>query len=198
MIKEGTKFIIEIGEVFKGAESGKTRYRIKGFDSLVFDDNGLKRLTKAKDNSMYCTGFSEGKDAGYHEGYSEGASDMFENLKEFLFMSERDKEIFFGTSDTDKLRKLSAAEFAHTIKNFAEYRCRDEIKVGDEVLSSDADENIKGIVLAVNPYPGRELTVLHYSGELCSDQNKAFWRKTGKHFDILKKVLNAVKGNVIL
>lgn len=42
----GDKFEIEIGEVFKGAESGNDKYRIKGFDSLVFDDNGLKRMTR--------------------------------------------------------------------------------------------------------------------------------------------------------
>lgn len=47
----GDKFEIEIAEVFKGAESGNDKYRIKGFDNLVFDDKGLekmKQITKAE------------------------------------------------------------------------------------------------------------------------------------------------------
>lgn len=57
MAKVGDKFIIEIGEVFtaKGTymaygceenEYEENLYRIKGFNSLVFDDNGLNKLEK--------------------------------------------------------------------------------------------------------------------------------------------------------
>lgn len=42
--KVGDKFEIEIAEVFKGAESGNDKYRIKGFDSLTFDDKGLEKI----------------------------------------------------------------------------------------------------------------------------------------------------------
>ena len=47
MIKAGDKYIIEIGEVFcnSGALGSKTFYRIKGFNTLIFDDEGIKRLT---------------------------------------------------------------------------------------------------------------------------------------------------------
>ncbi len=41
----GDSFEIEIGEVFKGPESGNDKYRIKGFDNLVFDDKGFDRLS---------------------------------------------------------------------------------------------------------------------------------------------------------
>ena len=50
MAKVGDKFIIEIGEVFKGAWTDnvyvENLYRVKGFNSLVFDDNGLNKLEK--------------------------------------------------------------------------------------------------------------------------------------------------------
>lgn len=57
MAKVGDKFVIEIGEVFKATgtymaygceENGyeENLYRIKGFNSLVFDDNGLNKLEK--------------------------------------------------------------------------------------------------------------------------------------------------------
>ena len=42
--KVGDEFKIEVAEVFQGAESKNDKYRIKGFDSLVFDDKGLARL----------------------------------------------------------------------------------------------------------------------------------------------------------
>lgn len=40
----GDEFKIVIDEVFKGKESGNDKYRIKGFDNLVFDDKGLGKL----------------------------------------------------------------------------------------------------------------------------------------------------------
>lgn len=40
----GDTFKIEIAEVFQGVESRKDKYRIKGFDNLIFDDKGLDRL----------------------------------------------------------------------------------------------------------------------------------------------------------
>lgn len=59
MPKVGDKYIIEIGEVFKDkgtyeAYGGEVNdyeenlYRIKGFNSLVFDDEGLRKLEKYK------------------------------------------------------------------------------------------------------------------------------------------------------
>ena len=66
MVAVGDKFIIEIAEAFKGAESGKLKYRIKGFDNLNFDDNGLKRLTNFKD--VYNTAYQEGYEMGYKMG----------------------------------------------------------------------------------------------------------------------------------
>lgn len=50
----GDKFEIEIGEVFKGAESGNDKYRIKGFDSLVFDDKGLDKIRENTPNYNFC------------------------------------------------------------------------------------------------------------------------------------------------
>ena len=44
----GDRFEIEIAEVFKGAESGNDKYRIKGFDNLVFDDKGLEKMKRAR------------------------------------------------------------------------------------------------------------------------------------------------------
>lgn len=42
MINVGDKFVVEIKKVFE--QDGEKLYRAKGFKSLVFDDNGLKKL----------------------------------------------------------------------------------------------------------------------------------------------------------
>lgn len=44
MAEIGDKFTIEIGSKFCNSE-GETLYRIKGFNSLVFDENGIGKLT---------------------------------------------------------------------------------------------------------------------------------------------------------
>ena len=47
MNKIGQKFVIEISDTFTSVDSNgniSTLYRIKGFNSLVFDDEGLSRL----------------------------------------------------------------------------------------------------------------------------------------------------------
>lgn len=42
--KTGDKFVIEIAETMEAAALGKDIYRIKGFNSLVFDESGLDKL----------------------------------------------------------------------------------------------------------------------------------------------------------
>ena len=46
MANVGDKFVIEIDKVFTESNNGNKLYRIKGFNSLVFDENGIIRLEK--------------------------------------------------------------------------------------------------------------------------------------------------------
>ena len=48
MANTGDKFVIEIDSVF-GGKNGEKLYRVKGFNSLVFDDYGLEKLTVYKE-----------------------------------------------------------------------------------------------------------------------------------------------------
>ena len=82
MAKVGDKFIIEIGEVFKATGTymacGENLYRVKGFNSLVFDDDGLNRLEKYEPTLV----------AGPADGH---------DLPEFIYgMSSKDKQIHLG------------------------------------------------------------------------------------------------------
>jgi hypothetical protein len=74
----GAKFVIEIGEVFLGAESGQIKYRIKGFDNLVFDGPGLNKLQHVADTDLYKQGYSDGYKMGLEDsenGYMRGYYD---------------------------------------------------------------------------------------------------------------------------
>ena len=49
-MKSGDKYIIQIGQVMKDA-NGKEYAKIKGFNTLIFDDQGLDKLQKYSDAS---------------------------------------------------------------------------------------------------------------------------------------------------
>lgn len=74
----GDKFIIEIAERIRGAESGCDRYRIKGFDSLTFDDRGLNRIANSD------TYIQETYDNARQEGYEQGLNDAWEAAKRIV------------------------------------------------------------------------------------------------------------------
>lgn len=83
--KVGDKFIVEIDEVFKGRttygkddqgryEHNERLYRMKGFNSLVFDENGLSKLEKYEESPFA----QEDCDRARQEGYEQGLHDTWE------------------------------------------------------------------------------------------------------------------------
>lgn len=47
MTKVGDKFVLEVEAVFRDQSDPNTKlYKMKGFNSLVFDDNGIEKLEK--------------------------------------------------------------------------------------------------------------------------------------------------------
>lgn len=100
MYEVGDKFEIEIDRDFID-ENDNRLYRIKGFNSLVFDENGLKKLKKRFDSY----------ELGYRDGYKDGckscetvhknnaeepiktvkASELTENTKVICWSNENNK-----------------------------------------------------------------------------------------------------------
>lgn len=70
MYKKGDKFVIEIDDIMTGCDS-KILYRIKGFNSLVFDDYGLEQIGKLV-NGVDSFSRSLGRREGYEEGFKDG------------------------------------------------------------------------------------------------------------------------------
>ena len=82
------KFIIEIAEVCttdrrKSTEEGHTLYRVKGFNSLVFDDNGLDKLQKCE------------TELSWDECYNKGLNDAWELVQRLCNIPPKEIELIF-------------------------------------------------------------------------------------------------------
>lgn len=145
--KTGDKFIIEIDSEYckhdnepadgfsKGFDNfhlDKPIYRIKGFNSLVFDETGLDKLKKYKpsdisiesdrDNDMYNSGYK----SGYQKGYEDGIND-FRDVVIKIIASEIDgglplqtiRDIFDGTFvETEIFKNYTSKQIIEKIKNY--------------------------------------------------------------------------------
>ncbi len=106
----GEKYIIEIGEEIDTAE-GKL-LRIKGFNSLVFDYNGLMRLEPHIKEAE--------EEVGEDEHY-EGLMEAWVACKEILELSPAERNYLFGYADPKYILRMYEPEEAMEImKNHRE------------------------------------------------------------------------------
>lgn len=75
-IKVGDKFVIEIGEIIL-SKDGKLLYKIKGFNTLVFDDVGISRLMKQSNLTS-----AEAVRKAWENGYDAGRLNMLDCVDE--------------------------------------------------------------------------------------------------------------------
>ena len=143
MYKTGDKFIIEIGEKYetaalyisqigeKSLDTPHDLYRIKGFNSLVFDKNGLDKLEKYEN--------------GEEDAYQRGLDDAWECAKYILRLgSTKQEDIFHCHGDIEILKQFSPSVAIEKIKMYEEQeeQKKDEVKVGDRVRTiKDIDKN---------------------------------------------------------
>ena len=140
--KVGDKFIIEIAEVYENVLSGidafeaatsEPLYRIKGFNSLVFDKNGLDKLEKLK----------ESLPIPYSEAYKKGMSDTWDVARELCETGYSECTEMFGDETVEHvIKNFTPLEIKEKMKS---YKKDKEIHIGDKV--QDCDDNIKAIVL---------------------------------------------------
>ena len=134
---KGDKFVIEIECAYKpqGDTEPKRLYKIKGFNSLVFDENGLDKLRPFQ---------SEWSDA-YEAGYDKGFEDLREKINETgcVIVAPRDK----GTITTDKGLDLPEATDEPSVKDLARELEKmrlefNELRNKVELLEDALDEDI--------------------------------------------------------
>ena len=186
-----SKYIIEIEEkplcVFdKDTQTFFPRlWRVKGFNSLVFDEDGLSRLEVL--NSDYINEhFSDLQDTAYQRGLD----DAWEAARKIANMWTRigNDELLAIFGITERIghstirslfEKQTANEAMLELEAYEEKQKADEkIKVGDEVKSS------AGWTAVVIKIDDDDLWLMDSSGAVASYSDTSRFSKTGRHFDI--------------
>ena len=182
MYEVGDKFIIEIDKIYANTTNHGCEkvYRIKGFNSLVLDENGLNQLQRC--NEYLFT--KDDYDMAMKDGYIYGLNDMWEAITLISGLYQKDIEDIFGYKTLNDVTKYNSAEdFIKKIKDYDKQRKSKEfIKIGDEVINKDR----KGIVIDTFslPFDNKEQCVTILFGARVSSLHLKEVEKTGKHFDI--------------
>lgn len=189
----GDRFIIEIGAIADvqglGADNDNidTLYKVKGFNSLVFDDNGIKKLAKAKDLK------DEVKEA-YKKGYAKAMEDIQKAIRTLLAMGYGDRDLYFGGSHitAEILSEFDVREIVERLEAYKKEQSK--IKVGDEVKVENSGGYLgKAIVTYVDKYE-KEIYVVFAGGSAGEITDGTRLRKTGRHFDEVEKLIEVLKG----
>lgn len=190
--KVGDKFIVEIDDVMLGstAENNPTAlYRIKGFNSLVFDKNGLDKLEKIPTSDA--KDWSETIEVMERE-YNRGLNDAWELAKKlFADMSDSDLNEIFGKDwNYPKLMRLTPQEALAKIEAYEESKA---IKVGDVVKRKNVDKDMPNKLIVTKIY-NQTFEGIDSDGYVYCEKHFDEWKKTGKHLDI-EHLLEQIRGN---
>jgi len=186
------KYIIDIEEkplcVFdKDTQTYFPRlWRVKGFNSLVFDEEGLNRLEVL--NPDYINEhFGQLQDEAYQRGLEDGKKATWEAVRKVIHLPEAVVldlftdcyssvctvlQVFLKYEGSEVIAKLKAYE--------EKQKAEDEIKVGDEVRHD------RGWTAVVTSIDNVGFSVMDYNGEVASYSDIGKFKKTGRHFDIDK------------
>ena len=196
----GTKYTIEVEDkpfelLSEDGFTSEKLYRVKGFNSLVFDWNGLNMLTPYTEPDLDAI-----KQEEYEKGYKTAKVQCdIQAEKDLREVGERHYQK--GLSDAwEAARKIqdtggnlnwwihntSAFEAIEKIRQYEQEK--EEIKVGDEVAT---DAGNRASVLYENP-DGTQAFVFK------SDGTAAWWTKsalhrTGRHFPEISEVLKKMR-----
>jgi hypothetical protein len=191
MAKIGDKFMLEIGEVYN-AENGQfpsKLYKVRGFNSLVFDDEGIRKL------SQICNIGSIAR-----EGYQDGMNNLWKTMQNFVHMyygleNSRLLDYFgikaeWGDMALDKIfESLTPQQFIDKVNTYCE-----PIKIGDEIKDTTTGDTMYVMRINKEAFDGEKFYygITAEAGEGYS--NYAIWSnhniiKTGKHNENISKHL---------
>lgn len=208
-----SKYIIEIEEkplcVFdKDTQTYFPRlWRVKGFNSLVFDEEGLNRLEELNSdyiNEHYGSLQDEAYKRGINDGsldvkqrvegaYQRGLDDAWECGKKLAWTAkyggygERLNDVF-GRDDTFDFYDYTPNEAIEKLKAFEQKQ--DKIEVGDEVINILT--KTKGILLEPETEHLLATVIIPSQRWRTFNASHVNLKKTGKHYDI-EKLLDAMK-----
>lgn len=189
--------MLEIGEVYN-AENGQfpsKLYKVRGFRSLVFDDEGIRKLTEV------CNIGSIAK-----EGYQDGMNNLWKAMQNFVQMycgleNSRLLDYFgikaeWGDTTLDKIfESLTPQQFIDKVNSYFE-----PIKIGDEIKDITTGDTMYVMRIEEEAFEGNTAFygITAKAGEGYGDY--AIWLshniiKTGKHNENISKTLNKERAN---
>lgn len=199
----GKKYIIELQDEPLLQESmpfGPELYRVNGFNSLVFDKNGLEKLTpyeevekKSVDENK---GFLDGYTAGHHDGYEQGMIDAWAAAEKITIMDESKVISLFNKcyySLNTKGQVFQKYFPQEAVEKLKEYSRESDIRVGDEVVYSSPHGNKNPMVITRITQDMSDGTcsfdAIYQDGTINEDGALRLVEKTGRHFDEIEKLL---------
>lgn len=196
--KVGDKFVVEIDKVLSDVNSpfiGSELYRIKGFNSLVFDEFGLDKLDKCfpeKTTDEYDDGYVDGKEKGMDEAWETAKKIILsEDVEHYSY--EELEEIFgdvqrYGVPGYEVFRTLTPQEAKAKIEEWEETK---KIRVGDVV--TDTSNNRNYIVTGIKQDNNSTWYALLSEIGLTINTKACTLKKTGRHIDI-QSILEQIGG----
>ena len=137
----GDKYILELEDKPFHKGNGDFLYRVKGFNSLVFDMTGIGKLTPYTEPDLEQVrkeAYKNGYDAACKDidvkskinaAYRKGLEDAWEAARKIDHMSDEDIKNVFGCGFSAVFETIGASEAIEKIRQYEQ----EEIKVGDEV-----------------------------------------------------------------
>ena len=201
----GKKYIIELEDKPFNKGNGEFLYRVKGFNSLVFDMTGVGKLTHYTEPDLdairkeaYEKGVQDTKQhwvdaprsCAYKLGHEHGLNDAWETVKKlFSFTCYEQATIFKTTSVRDIVRKHSASESIEKIQAYEqEKEKKKRIQVGDEVNAPFGE----AIVVNID-FDAEKIWLVYADGHGGFEYFKDAPRKTGRHFPEIAEVMQKMK-----
>lgn len=180
--KVGDKFVIEIDKVLENKElpfgDESPLFKVKGFKSLVFDENGLDMLDKL-DSDYINDNFGELQDEAYEAGLRD-AWELAITIEHGLIKSEL-KEIFGMDNELYIVNEYTPQEAKAKIEAWE--KSKEEITVGEVVEVNLSDTNFYGMYLGED----RNFWWLFTNDSVpqrISKRDTVLIEKTGRHIDI--------------
>lgn len=215
----GDKYIIELEEKPFHDDNGDFLYRVKGFNSLVFDMTGIGKLTPYTEPDLeqvmeeayehgykkclsehdfdspcvscdeYKRGLADAK-CGYENGFENGMIVAWDAAKKIALMDTETSENVTGYFGLFRIMEnLTPMQAIEKIRQY-EQEQENEFKVGDEF---ENESGKKFVVLKMN---GKEIDrYIDVDGKTyCMTVKYKEMRKTGRHFPEIATVLKKMRG----
>ena len=147
-------------------------WKAKGFNSLVFDQKGIKKLTPYTEPDR--------------KAIEDAQEEAWEFAKQVTIMTPDDKCELWGTSKYNTINL--GYSYAEAKAKYEEWqKQKEEIHVGDEVTSKYGD----GVVIDI--VGNESVHILGKDGHW-NEYAEGEYKKTGRHFDTVKKLLEEMRG----